>query len=823
LTPRGQVDAIRAHLAQLPSLQPPLRRRANATPPPVFSSSPGTALNQIRQRTAAISIAAAALPPVRRGRPRVQPTRMRNAAPSTLHQIRDIAADASRNNLSQQPSAFAEQGPAPQEPPPPPVARLPIVEDKVPSHNLGRMNVVCLHCGAFHWMAERHSKSSNINPTFGQCCLRGQIQLPKLEELPQPLRTLFEDADDESAKEFRKNIRKYNAALAFTSVQANIDESLLQGGGGPYVWRLHGALYHMQGPLIQDPEHGPARYAQLYFFDPDEAFSIRMENNHDSLRHGTLSELQEFIHQHNPYVSLYKQAGQRLEEHRIPDAAPIQARLTFLAFQDPRRYNLPTTNELAIVLPGDGSTAARRDILLELQGGGLKHINSGNALYAPLAYPLFFPKGETGWHYRIPKRQTPLNLQGGINPNLQEDLDRTSGDPNDHTQKWVTEVKYYAYRFHPRLGESTHIFRGQKLFQQFIVDAWASAEQNRLAYLEHHQKDLRADSYRQIAEAFHRGDSTTPDQLGKRVILPASFTGSSRDFKQNMQKSLTIARKLGNASLFITMTCNPHWKEIQDELLPGQTAADRPDLVTRVFQLKKKALLKDIYEKRIFGSVPAYVYCIEFQKRGLPHMHLLVWLEDQFKPRTPEDVDSIISAKIPDKNTQPRLFETVTQNMVHGPCGPGYPKATCMKDGKCSKGFPKKFREETSIGNNGYPEYARPKDGPTFEKNGFTYTNEWVVPYCAWLSLKYGCHINVEVTFSIRSIKYIHKYIYKGHDRTTMEFYTCENEVKQYLDARYISAHEGIYRIWEHELHKQVRSDNYLRSTASNIYDSIPM
>jgi hypothetical protein len=63
-----------------------------------------------------------------------------------------------------------------------------------------------------------------------------------------------------------------------------------------------------------------------------------------------------------------------------------------------------------------------------------------------------------------------------------------------------------------------------------------------------------------------------------------------------------------------------------------------------------------------------------------------------------------------------------------------------------------------------------------------TYTNRDVIPYNPFLSAKYDCHINVEVCISVKAIKYIHKYIYKGHDRTTLEF-SGDDEIKQYLDA----------------------------------------
>ena len=68
-----------------------------------------------------------------------------------------------------------------------------------------------------------------------------------------------------------------------------------------------------------------------------------------------------------------------------------------------------------------------------------------------------------------------------------------------------------------------------------------------------------------------------------------------------------------------------------------------------------------------------------------------------------------------------------------------------------------------------YPKYARPDNGWSFEKCGFVYDNQDVVPYNPYLSVKYNCHINVEICAAVEAVKYIYKYIYKGHDRTTME------------------------------------------------------
>ena len=87
------------------------------------------------------------------------------------------------------------------------------------------------------------------------------------------------------------------------------------------------------------------------------------------------------------------------------------------------------------------------------------------------------------------------------------------------------------------------------------------------------------------------------------------------------------------------MICNPNWPEIKNNLLPGQTPENRPDLVARVFQSRKKQFIHDLTKGEIFGLPVAHLWVIEFQKRGLPHAHILIILEDGKRPKTPQDVD----------------------------------------------------------------------------------------------------------------------------------------------------------------------------------------
>ncbi|GBM34040.1 hypothetical protein AVEN_162220-1 [Araneus ventricosus] len=138
--------------------------------------------------------------------------------------------------------------------------------------------------------------------------------------------------------------------------------------------------------------------------------------------------------------------------------------------------------------------------------------------------------------------------------------------------------------------------------------------------------------------------------------------------------------------------------------------------------------------------------------------------------------------------------------MVHGPCGIINPNAPCMKDGDCSKQFPKAFREETEENVNGYPVYKRRCIEPV--RVGKHYIdNRWIVPYNPWLSKKYNAHINVEVCASVKSVKYLYKYVYKGHDAASITLKNDDivnhDEILNFLDGRYVSAPEAMWRLSE--------------------------
>lgn len=133
-------------------------------------------------------------------------------------------------------------------------------------------------------------------------------------------------------------------------------------------------------------------------------------------------------------------------------------------------------------------------------------------------------------------------------------------------------------------------------------------------------------------------------------------------------------------------------------MAPGQQAHERPDLIARVFRLKVAKLKELLLKDGIFGHKVANCATIEWQKKGLPHIHILVWLAEKIHL---SDVDKVISAEIPDRETDPLLYDIVTTCMIHSH------SSICMENGRCRHRFPKPYTVETMSNDDGYPAYRR--------------------------------------------------------------------------------------------------------------------
>ncbi len=90
---------------------------------------------------------------------------------------------------------------------------------------------------------------------------------------------------------------------------------------------------------------------------------------------------------------------------------------------------------------------------------------------------------------------------------------------------------------------------------------------------------------------------------------------------------MAVISNYGKPDLFITVTCNPQWPEILKEI-DDTKPSEKLTITARVFRLKLQCIMDDKLKRHIFGKVIAMMYVIEFQKRGLPHAHILLILDD---------------------------------------------------------------------------------------------------------------------------------------------------------------------------------------------------
>ncbi|KAH1209852.1 hypothetical protein GmHk_15G044264 [Glycine max] len=377
--------------------------------------------------------------------------------------------------------------------------------------------------------------------------------------------------------------------FAFTSPSIKFDKSY-NTGKGPPTFRIHGQTHHLIRSLLPMPNN-PPNFAQLYIYDTDNEIINRLSQNplvfilmshmmHDMLDEQIIIAIKDMLVHHNHYAQKFRMARNKLHSTAVPD---LKMKLISQRQTDGRLYNLPTTTEVAALIVSDEHLADKRDIILEKQSGLLKRIHELHPAYLPLQYPLLYPKGEDGYRLNIPHKD----------------------HANIHTakRKQVTLREYFCYRLQSRTNEAHTILHSRRLFQQWIVDGYCMIESQKLNYVRQHQQQLRVDKYINLT-----GSNDHPETLGrdggKRIILPSSFVGSQRYMEQLYFDGMVICGHLGFPDLFLTMTCNPTWLDIQRKVAQSNlTPNNCPDIITRVFKIKLNQLMNDLKHGNIFGNI----------------------------------------------------------------------------------------------------------------------------------------------------------------------------------------------------------------------------
>lgn len=224
------------------------------------------------------------------------------------------------------------------------------------------------------------------------CCSNGKVKLNPIVAPSEPLSSLMSDDTPES-KHFLNYIRKYNSSFQMTSFGASKIENEKR-----YLttFRIQGQIYHRIGSLLPTPgeEH---KFLQIYFMgneeeEIDQRCSIAVTTNRE-----IISKLQEFFHENNHLVNLFKTALDKMPNYKVV----IRADKTPLG-EHKGRFNAPISDDIVVVMTG--TEFEGRDIIIEQRNKVLQRVTETHQFYDALQYPIILWNGDEGYHFNIMQR-----------------------------------------------------------------------------------------------------------------------------------------------------------------------------------------------------------------------------------------------------------------------------------------------------------------------------------------------------------------------------------------------------------------------------------
>jgi hypothetical protein len=477
-------------------------------------------------------------------------------------------------------------------------------------------------------------------------------------------------------------------------------------------------------------------------YDPNHEDGIRPNTPAGAAFHDVAARWAAALDRNNPLRQTFRQLSEQIQGDHVNNIG-----IVFTGYAG-TQHGAPLVGEVAsLSATPDGPAHTGYNIIAfhrREDGEWRNHrIWPGDPLFMELQYPLLFPRGKGGWWRGY------TTMQG----------DKIS---------LADYMRHATYQF-------DHLRKSAALAQQFTLDMHATVQWERLVYHEKQLPKKRLVRRREVGRAAAEGGGAVPAADAGVPFHSASFTGSPAYYSLHRKKALVLLARMGKPSYFVTFTCNAKWPEIEAALPPGDTWCQHPDIVNRVFHEKKRELLEDIKKGWVFVDSAGRRQCsvsimwaVEYQKRGLPHVHIAVRMEGE-EVTTAGIIDRNVSAILPVCEIHPqgppdgplpqccadaRWLNLFVQGSMTHSC-----TAACKGRGnvRCSKHFPKPTSLQTAIDDKGFTILMR--DGRSI----------FVVPFNKKLLQKYHAHINVEVAGSVNCAGYLFKYILKGTDTAAIQ------------------------------------------------------
>ena len=412
------------------------------------------------------------------------------------------------------------------------------------------------------------------------------VKLHAFKDPPPKLRSLLESYDETSA-EFRQNLRAYNNMVSMASKA--ITGKMTEFKKWPRPFKMSGSMYHLTPHIFPEKDQKP-KFSQIYVYDVEHELSNRLEHirEKDRINKMTLETIQNELKVCNFYVRKYHSAAEMFKANPEDNLRMVFKSKGSLGTK--KKDNMPQINDVVVIAPGEQTEP--RDIVLYRSrkfcpdGYDAVRINELHKAYDPTAYALILPHGDDGF---------------SIPPPLKED-----------GKHQLSINDFYIYHLMIRSNSFNALHRCGRLYQEYLCDQYSKIEGARLKYIRGNQDKLRVEQYAGLQDHVANLQSGTedPKRVGQMVVLPATFTGSPRFMYKHYMDALAICREYRKFDFFITITGNPKWNAVLENLFPGQTTNDRPDIMNRVFHEVLRNLINDI-KIGVLGPLKARLHTIE--------------------------------------------------------------------------------------------------------------------------------------------------------------------------------------------------------------------
>ncbi|GAU50322.1 hypothetical protein TSUD_409250 [Trifolium subterraneum] len=395
------------------------------------------------------------------------------------------------------------------------------------------------------------------------------------DEYDQAIHSMtYQDAESELCHDVGDPsfICKFCSSRMWFDERAEQDMSIRNDGGGPPQVVLSGQNYHRIESLLPE-QGGTPKFAQLYIYDTKNEDHNRMKHvsstdSSKSLDRVLVEDLKHMIDASSRLAKKFREIRDHVEQGGTPN---FSLRLIGSRSKEATTHNLPTYDKVAALIIGDDRNIKKgRDVIVKNSSGEFQRIYETHRLFLPLQYPLLFPYGEYGFELNIPIR---------------------SENHGNRKRKrlFVAIREFIAFRVQDRTVEYGNIVLSRRLFQQFVVDCYTMIESLRLKFIRENQQTIRCDILSGLQEAMDRGE-TDPSNVGKKIVLPASFTGGRRYMFNNCQDAMAICKKYGYPDLVFKMKLDRMMDDFKKEQFFGPVDATHPNLA---FDLYLKGIKKE--------------------------------------------------------------------------------------------------------------------------------------------------------------------------------------------------------------------------------------